>query len=73
MRPEYFDCLNRPVFSEDNDLRNKKSIEKHLNRIDSAHKLKLLRKMDQKNTQYLENLRIILDKLKEIIEIERKT
>jgi hypothetical protein len=73
MRAEYFDCLNRPVLPEDCDLRRKKSVEKHLSRIDSNHRLKLVIREKKKKCHFALNVTLLLAKIKELLTIEWAT
>ena len=56
--------MNRPVVAEDNELRKKKSIEKHMSRIDLNHKAKYVAKIKKQRSQHNFAISMILTKLK---------
>jgi len=52
------------MIAEDNELRKKKSIEKHLHRIDANHKMKYVAKLKKQKSQHHFTISIILQTIK---------
>lgn len=51
LRSEYYDCINRPLSPDPPEIRETKSIERHISRIDSAHRLKVMKKSQTKQAR----------------------
>ena len=72
IRPEFHDCLDRPKTTELFSYREVKSIEKHLERLNSRNKHELTEKISQYRRLVEKNLVTTCQAIKDIVWLEKE-